>query len=153
NNRRFTPLLNDATLFAGLTEGDYYLAVTSGANTPDPLFGRLPGQGGVFDPLVSQSGFAASRAGPYVLRLQLVPDEAPPEVAAVTQLAEGAEPGLPTRIVVRFSEMIDPLKLLEHSTETTPLADRAVWVHGADGKDYYPHLESVGPGGTQATFL
>ena len=40
------PLFTDSALTAGLTAGDYYLAVADGSNTPSPLEGQMPGSPG-----------------------------------------------------------------------------------------------------------
>src|SRR5207249_3812507 len=77
---RSSPLVTDSALFAGLTEGDYYLAVTSAFNTPDPVRNRFVGENGVFDPLVSHSGAVGGRVGPYVLNPQVTRDDTPPQV-------------------------------------------------------------------------
>src|SRR5262249_6970929 len=50
------PLLNDPVLDAALTEGDYFLAVSSGFNTPSPLEGQPVDAPGGFDPTRSHSG-------------------------------------------------------------------------------------------------
>jgi hypothetical protein len=62
------PLYNDSVLYATLKPGDYYLAVTTGSNTPSPLEGLPPGSPGLFDPNVSHSGTAGWGTGPYVGR-------------------------------------------------------------------------------------
>src|SRR5262249_37945271 len=49
------PLANDATLYAGLTAGDYYLAVSGTSNVATPSVGFLPGTNGIFDPNLSHS--------------------------------------------------------------------------------------------------
>ena len=51
------PLLTDSVLYAGLTPGDYYVAVAGGFNTPSPLEGQHPRQ---LRRLRSQRGPAAS---------------------------------------------------------------------------------------------
>ena len=45
-----TPLYTDSVLYASLTAGDYYLAVTDGTITPSPYEGQAPGSFGIFDP-------------------------------------------------------------------------------------------------------
>ena len=42
--------VKSAILFAGLSAGEYYVAVSSRQNVPDPNHGVLPGSNGVFDP-------------------------------------------------------------------------------------------------------
>ena len=72
-DHRSLPLFADPTVFAGLTAGDYYLAVSGRKNVVDPNLGLLPGAGGVFDPSVSHSGSAGRSTGAYVLNLGTVP--------------------------------------------------------------------------------
>src|SRR5262249_60330541 len=55
NGQTYVPLTNDPALFAGLTEGDYYLAVSSGFNYWDPANGFAPQQSRVFDPAQTHS--------------------------------------------------------------------------------------------------
>jgi hypothetical protein len=90
------PLFTDPVLFAGLTAGDYYLAVSSSGNMPDPAKGLLPGQGGIFDPNVSHSGRDGRSTGGYILDVGAVSDNVPPQVVAVTaDGGQGLGAGLP----------------------------------------------------------
>src|SRR5205823_13058611 len=64
-------LRNDPVLFAGLTAGEYLLAVSSSTNNPDAF--TPAGTSGVFDPLVTHSGTAGRAQGGYVLNLVVQP--------------------------------------------------------------------------------
>lgn len=89
------PLFGDSAVFAGLTPGEYVLAVSSGPNTPDPLLGNLPGSGGlpgptgVYDPNTSHSGqldpsvLARTTLGSYILNLEVEPNPGAPHVVSV----------------------------------------------------------------------
>src|SRR5207249_3197141 len=68
------PLFADPAVFAGLTAGDYYLAVSARGDVPDPARDLWPGTDGIFDPLVSHSATAGSTTGSYVLNVLVQPD-------------------------------------------------------------------------------
>jgi hypothetical protein len=148
------PLLGDSLVFAGLTAGDYYVAVSSRKNVPDADKGFLPGQGGIFDPNVSYSGTAGASTGPYVLNLLAQPDDVPPTVLSVTPGPGAVFASPPTEIVVRFSEDVDLQDLVFHAFEQTSQASIAsVYIVGSDGTVYFPRLESYDAATRQATFL
>ena len=63
-------MLDDAALFVGLTEGDYYLAVSSSGNAPDPLLGYTP-DSLAFNPNIAHSGQGGFSTGSYVLNLEV----------------------------------------------------------------------------------
>jgi hypothetical protein len=149
-----TPLFNDPVLFAGLTPGDYYLAVSGTGNLPDPSAGIAPVTQGVFDPTVSHSGSNGYTTGPYLLNLLVQPDSVAPQVTATTP-ADGAQLAAPpTQLVVQFSK---PVNLEQLAYQTFQLKSSsevdAVFVQGADGKKYYPRLVSYDPLSNRATFL
>src|SRR5439155_12980281 len=106
------PLRKDAALFAGLSAGDYYLAVSSSTNVPNPLLGLQPGQlvpdeGQIFDPNVSHSGTAGSTTGTYVLNLLVQREAQAPRVLASSP-ADGATLGEPpTELQVAFSKPVN----------------------------------------------
>jgi hypothetical protein len=101
------PLYTDSALSAGLQEGDYYLAVSSTGNVPDPVNGLLPGTNGIFDPNVSHSGQNGFSTGNYVLNLQVQADNQPPRVVSAT-LPEGATLAAPpTSLAVQFSKLVN----------------------------------------------
>jgi methionine-rich copper-binding protein CopC len=148
-----TPLASDSLLYANVTEGDYYVAVSSGANTPSPTENQLPGYG-IFDPNVSHSGQTGWTTGPYVLNLLVSPFPQPPHVVATTP-AEGAVlTAPPSQLTVQFDEPVNlqPLafKAFQQNNQQTL---SAVFVQGADGTRYFPRLQSYDPTTNQATFL
>jgi Bacterial pre-peptidase C-terminal domain/Bacterial Ig-like domain len=148
------PLASDAALYAVLTAGDYYLAVTAGPNTPDPLRGISPGEDGIFDPEVTHSGATPGRIGPYVLNLQVWHDDTPPRVESVTPAADDTLTAPPTQLTVRFSETVNLQELAyEAAVQAVPSDQRPVYVHGADGRDYFPRLVSFDGATNEATFL
>jgi hypothetical protein len=154
SDHRSLPLFADPALFAGLTAGDYYLAVSSHKNVPDPDHGLLPGAGGVFDPAVSHSGSAGRSTGEYVLNLRVWSDDAPPHVVAVTPGPGDSLDAPPTFLTVRFD---GPVNLQELAFQAYQRAQQgaltAVYVQGTDGARYYPRLQSYDPTTGQATFL
>jgi hypothetical protein len=154
SDHRSLPLFADPALFAGLTAGDYYLAVSSHKNVPDPDHGLLPGAGGVFDPAVSHSGRAGRTTGEYVLNLRVWSDDAPPHVVAVTPGPGDSLAAPPTSLTVRFN---GPVNLQELAFQAYQRAQQgiltSVYVQGADGAQYYPRLQSFDPATGQATFL
>jgi hypothetical protein len=145
-------LQNDPALFAGLTAGDYLLAVSSSGNLPDAF--TPVGTNGVFDPLVSHSGTAGQSRGAYVLNLVVQPAPETPHVVSVS-LAEGATlDGPPTTITVQFDSAVNLDQLSFDAYQLTAQGGMpAVFVAGADGNDYFPRLQSYDPDTNQATFL
>ncbi len=150
------PLFTDAVLYSGLTAGDYYVAVSSSGNLPDPLLGVAPGTNGVFDPNVSHSGSNGdpTRVGPYVLNLVVYADNTAPEVTAVS-VAEGdvlAAP--PTGFTVRFGEAVNLQQLVYLAGQQTGSGRiDAVRLVGPNGVSYYPRLLSYDLASNEATFL
>ena len=101
------PLLADPALFMGLEAGDYYLAVSSSPNVPDPIY-NPPGTNGVYDPMVSHSGTFGLFTGPYVLNLEVDADVGPPAHVTATSPAEGAVlTALPTQVTVQFDKPLN----------------------------------------------
>jgi hypothetical protein len=148
------PLFSDSVVFAGLTAGDYYLAVSSRRNVPDADLGLFPGVNGIFDPAVSHSGARGVKVGPYVLNLALRPEGDPPHVVATSPASGDVLAAPPTRLVVRFDEPVNVQELAFRAFEATGQgALPAVYVQGADGTRYFPRLESYDPFTAQATFL
>lgn len=146
------PLFTDPVLFAGLSAGDYYLAVSSTGNLIDPLQGLQPGDGQVFDPTHSHSGQLGFSTGPYALRLSVHTDAEPPQVVAVS-LDPSAAAGPPGLLHVRFSEPMH-LAELRWSLQAPPGGGLpVVFVRGADGQVYYPRLQEMSNDGQDATFL
>jgi hypothetical protein len=148
------PLLIDSLLYAALEEGDYYVAISSSGNVPDPTGGLFPGSDGIFDPNVTHTGAFGFRMGGYVLNLQVRPDTAPPEVATVS-VADGTTLAAPpTHLVVQFTEEVNLPQLLYLSfLQTFQSQIEAVFVRGEDGSTYYPRLESYDAATNEARFL
>jgi hypothetical protein len=146
------PLYTDSTLFAGLTAGDYYVAVSSSGNMPYPAAGILPGTNGVFDPLVSHSGYNGYTTGNYVLNLAAVPDAKAPTVVAATPGNGQTLSAPPTQIVVQFNEPVN-LAQLAASQPTSGGGPPPVFVRGPDGVDRIPRLISYDNTTNQAVFL
>jgi hypothetical protein len=148
------PLLGDSLVFAGLTAGDYYVAVSSHRNVPDASLGLLPGQDGIFDPNVSYSGTAGASTGPYVLNVLAQADSTPPTVVSVTPGPTDVLAAAPTQITVQFSEDVNlqdlAFRTFEQSAQTSIAA---VYIVGPDGTRYYPQLASYDSTTHTATFL
>jgi hypothetical protein len=164
------PFSQDSAINAGLAAGDYYVAVSSGANTPDPALGLDPGANGVvFDPNqgahTGQSGLNNANGftiGPYVLNLRVDPNPGSPHVVSV-QLRETPGTGSayyvpinatsqsilngpPDQLVLHFDQAMDVQELAYlayHLTAQSTLA--AVYFRGSDGYDYYPRFSSYDP--------
>ena len=92
---------------AGLTAGDYYIAVSSGWNTPSPLENQPVNAPGLFDPTVSHSGSIGFSTGPYVLNLMVQPVHNPPRVIASSPAPGDVLSQSPTQLTVQFSEPVN----------------------------------------------
>lgn len=155
------PLLNDALLFAGLTPGHYFLAVSSSgplplSNVPDPDHGLLPGPAtGIFDPNQSHSGLNGTTLGSYVLNLVVYQDATAPTVVASDPAAGQVLTTSPTQLVVQFSEAVN-LPLLANrayfATLPFPPGLAAAYVVGTTGQVHYLGLQSYDPLSNRATF-
>jgi hypothetical protein len=153
------PLYNDSFLSAGLQAGDYFIAVSSGPNTPDPLFNHFPGVGDVFTPVVAHSGSSAFNnadaltIGPYVLSLRLASNPGAPHVVSVTPASSTVPIPSPTQLVVRFDQAMN-LQQLAFAAYQTTTADTlsSVFVRGANGIDYFPRFVGYDPSTFTATF-
>jgi hypothetical protein len=145
-------LFSDPALFAGLTEGDYYLAVSAGPNMPDAFL--PPGQDGIFDPNVSHSGYLGFSTGPYVLALLVQPTSGAPSVTSVTP-AEGAVlDAPPTHLQVQFDRPVNLWQLAFQAYELTGSRQLdAVYIEGEGGLRYFPRVESYDEASNTATFL
>jgi hypothetical protein len=151
---RSLPLFADPALFAGLTAGDYYLAVSSHNNVPDPGRNLLPGTGGIFDPNVSHSGTGGRTTGDYVLNLRVWSDGAASQVVAVTPKPGDTLSAPPTSLTVQFDNPVNLQQLAFAAYQRTQQgAMSAVYVQGADGTQYYPRLQSYDLATGQATLL
>ena len=144
------PLFTDPVLMSGLQAGEYYIAVSSDANTPGFAVGSRPGENGIFDPNISRSGLNGSSVGRYSLNIQLERDDVAPRVLA-TSPAPGQVLGLaPEKITVRFSEAIDFQKYLEQGAGSSGSPE--VHIQAADGTRIIPRLLSYNPITSEATF-
>jgi hypothetical protein len=146
------PLFSDAVMYAGLTAGNYFVAVSSSGNVPDPLDGILPAAHGIFNPNVSHSGLNGSSTGPYVLNLGVQPDNTPPAVTAASFGTGVPLTAPPTQLVVQFSKSVD-LQMLAFQAYQENNVLQPVYIQGAAGIRYYPRFESWNPATDQATFL
>lgn len=150
-NGKTVPLLSDSLVSAGLTAGDYYVAVSSRGNVPDAARGVLPGIDGIFDPNVSLSGLAGLSYGPYVLNILARADNAPPLVVGVSE--DGGPGAAPTQIVVRFSEPVNLRELALSAFEQSGEAALApVFIETPDHQRVYPRLLRFDDASNEATF-
>jgi hypothetical protein len=145
-----SPLYADPVLFAGLTAGDYYLAVSSGFNVPDPIYGLQPGTNGVFDPDTPGLGVNGTTTGDYVLNFLVEPHPETPQVVSVTLAPEA---GPPEQLVVQFNEPINVQQLAYEAYQQTFTDNMpAVFVQGDDGSVYFPALATFDSATNEATF-
>lgn len=156
------PLLLDALLFAALTPGDYYLAVSSSgpleaANVPDPAHGVLPGpSSGVFDPNISHSGRRGWTVGGYVLNVLVYEDSVAPEVVSSAPASGAVLLTVPTQLVVRFSEGVNLAELANQAFTATfpfPPGVAAAYLQEADGSVYYLGLHAYDTDTNEATMV
>ncbi|QDV38212.1 hypothetical protein [Tautonia plasticadhaerens] len=149
-----SPLFTDPALDAPLDAGEYYLAISSGTNTPSPLEGTPEGSFGLFDPNRSHSGQAGFSTGPYVLNLAVEELSDPPRVVSAN-LEEGQVLDRPpARLVVEFDQPVN-LSLLAFQAHQVS-GDRAlsaVTVVDDAGTTYHPRFESYDHRTNLATFL
>ncbi len=147
------PLLSDSALFAGLTAGSYYLAVTSRKNVPDPLRDLQPGVEGIFDPHVSHSATAGTSIGFYTLNVFVQRDNTAPTVVSAS-IREGDElTQAPTQLTIQFSEAVN-LQSLSYAAfqQEAAAALQSVYIESADGTRYFPRLRSLDVA-NRATFV
>jgi hypothetical protein len=151
------PLFTDATLFAGLGAGDYYVAVSSSPNLPDATIPWQPGPNpdGIFDPTSSHSATTGwGPAGPYVLNLYVTPDNLPPVVMATSPAPGDLLSQPPTQLTVRFNEPVNLSLLAFEAYQHNPGSDpTAVFIQGSGGTRYYPRLTGFDPVTNEAMFL
>jgi methionine-rich copper-binding protein CopC len=148
------PLYTDPVLFAGLPAGDYYLAVSSSGNVPNPSAGLLPGTNGIFDPNMSHSGSNGFSIGDYVLNLQVETAPAPPHVISVTPADGTVLSAPPTGFVVQFDEPVNLTQLMYQTQQTSGQSNLpAVTITGSDGVTYYPRLLGYDQATNTAQFM
>lgn len=109
----YVPLFSDPVLYAGLTAGDYFIAVSSSGNDAEW------GPDGIFDPQFAHSGLNGYSVGEYVLDLLVYPDIDAPEVVGhvfslpgvgdVSLSGDSPEslPAAPTHFSLQFSEQVN----------------------------------------------
>lgn len=138
------PLFSDAILGAGLKAGDYYLAVSSGANTPSPNEHQVPGStSGIFDPAQTHSGSIGSTTGKYVLNLRLVELPEPPEITSVSIANQSTLSAAPTEFTIQFNQYVNLSDLAAGSyAQTGQTTVAGVSIQDSQGRLYYPHLLS-----------
>jgi methionine-rich copper-binding protein CopC len=147
------PLLTDPALIAGLTAGDYYLAVADGLNTPLPIESQKPGSPGILDPNQPGSAQNGWSTGPYLLNLMVQPAPDPPQVVASSPSPGQVLGQAPTQISVKFSEPVDIQQLAFYAYEVTYAATLPqVFVEGADGTVYYARFLNYNRTTNTATF-
>ncbi len=140
------PLYTDSALSAGLTAGDYYIAVANGSNTPSPLEYQPPGSPGVFDPNQPGSAQNGMTTGPYVLDLMVAPAPAAPTVVESAPFPGQALGSAPTRVTVQFSGPMDMQSLTFQSISPE------VYILNANGTTYFPRLLNYDHTTNTATF-
>ena len=149
------PLFSDSALFAGLTDGDYYLAVSTAWNTPSPTEGQPVDATGLFDPAVSHSGSLGFGTGPYVLTLMVQPAPNPPRVIDSSPLPGATLDASPQTLTVQFNEPVNLRQMAfaayQQETGEDPLP--AVYVQTSMGVKYFPRLQSYDAATNTATFL
>jgi hypothetical protein len=151
-----TPLYTDPALFAALTQGQYYLVVSSGLNFPDP---NDPFRSGDFDPTSPLEGGAGNSTGPYLLNLLLQPAGPAPHVVSVTPDTGPTSNGPLAAIGVRFDQPVNLLALaFERYAQTaqtgTPSgALDSVTLTDALGQSYDVRLQSYDSTTNTATFI
>ncbi len=128
------PLSSDSALTAGLTAGDYYLAVADASNTPAPIIGQMPGSPGIFDPNQAGSAQLGWNTGPYQLHVMVQPDPDPPTVVSSSPAPGQVLGQAPTQITVQFSEPVNLQELAYRAFEVTyQQAMPQVFVEGVGG--------------------
>ena len=150
-----SPLFTDPVLYAGLTAGSYYVAVSGTGNVPDPTEDQAVGVNGVFDPNIADSGQGGFTTGAYLLNLQVgSAATTPPQVVNVS-LAQGAHlNGPPGTFTVQFSEAVNLAQLDELAYANSPtLTLSAVYIQGSNGQQYDTRLVSYDPTDNVGTFL
>lgn len=141
------PLLSDSILGAGLKAGDYYVAVSSGSNTPSPNEHQLPGStSGIFNPEQAHSGSMGATTGKYVLNLRLVELPEPPRIMTVSIANQSTLLAAPTELTIQFSQFVNVAQLAAGSyAQTDQTSVPGISIQDSQGRIYYPHLISFDP--------
>lgn len=148
------PLMSDSYLAIPLTAGDYYLGVSSGANTASPSEGLIPGPGsGIYDPNVSHSGQNGDSTGPYLLNLLVAPTPIPASVVSSTPADGAVVADVPSVISVTFNETVNLQNLVFNNDRVSGNGSLpAVYLESTDGSRVYPCLMSYDPTTNTARF-
>lgn len=154
------PFFADPVLFAGLSAGEYFLAVSSSGNDTEY------GPDGIFDPQVAHSGLNGGSVGNYVVDLSVFADNVTPQVVGQVlnlpglgdvDLTNGQVenlPHAPTHLSLRFSESVNVQQLaLSSFQQVGQNTVRAVFIEAADGTRYFPRFESYDAATETAHFL
>lgn len=140
-DRSSVPLFTDSALYATLTPGDYYIAVSGGSNTPSPMENAPLGSYGVLDPNVTHSALNGYNTGPYVLNLALHPASDPPHVV-MTSVSNGQvldQP--PTQLVVRFDATMNiPQVAFQTYQKTSQETISSIFIVDSMGTRYFPRF-------------
>ena len=142
------PLYTDSVLYAGLTAGEYFIAVSSATNDPEY------GPDGVFNPTLSHSGLNGVYTGDYVLNLSLTSDNEAPSITGASIVDGTILTEAPRSFTVSFSEMVN---LQQAAAEAYLRPDdeavRSVFIRTEDGSLIYPRFDSYDATTQTATFL
>lgn len=155
STNRLSSLFYDPAIMAGVTAGDYYIAVSHGANTPSPAELQLAGDGsGIFNAEVTHSGSVGESVGPYVLNLKVVPLPDPPVVTSISIADQSTLPSAPTTITVSFSEYMNLTGLAFAAFQQTSQSTIAgVYIVDAQGHKTFPRLTAFDTNTMTAQFL
>lgn len=136
------PFYFDPAITAGLTAGDYYLAVSQGSNTTSPLERQTSDTTfGLFDPSIPHSGQAGMNVGNYVLNVQVVSIPDPPQVVSTSVTDQQTLNYSPTELSVSFNEYINLTGLAFAAFQATSESTVAgVFIKGPNGNTYFPRL-------------
>jgi methionine-rich copper-binding protein CopC len=147
------PLFTDPAWMAGLTAGNYYLAVADSSNTPSAVASQPPGTPGFLDPNQTHSAQFGGSTGSYVLNLLVQPAPNPPRVVASSPVIGQVLDQAPTQLTVQFSEPVNlqQLAFQAYATED-PYTLPEVFVEGSGGTRYYPRFLSFDYATNTATF-
>jgi hypothetical protein len=153
------PLFQDPGFFAGLTAGQYYLAVYSSGHTNSSP---------ALDLRTSHSYHGGLSTGAYVLNILVQSDNAPPQVESIVATCAGSNGGsyqtalgndtvlqaAPAQLEVKFSEPINLPQLAQYDfglTNNNQL--KQIFIVGANGATYYPRFYSYNGDSSDSGFL
>jgi methionine-rich copper-binding protein CopC len=149
-----TPLFLDPVLFDSLQAGDYYLAVSSGTNTPTPREGTPLDTPGLFNPLESHSGSIGSSTGAYVLNLVVQQSPNPPHVVSTSPAGGATLNQAPSQIVVKFDAPVNiasaAFQSFQQSSQSTIAS---IYIQADDGTKYLPRFVSYDSATNTATLI